>query len=95
MQRVTLQMIIKITTVSLLCLTMLRANASSRASGGKDRPNVPGDNLRTKINSFVDMAAERGEQDANGSRGMVHGVRSLGSAALDLAYTAMGSLDIW
>jgi myo-inositol-1(or 4)-monophosphatase len=26
---------------------------------------------------------------------MVHGVRSLGSATLDLAYVAMGSFDIW
>jgi myo-inositol-1(or 4)-monophosphatase len=26
---------------------------------------------------------------------MVHGVRSLGSATLDLAYCAMGSFDIW
>ena len=26
---------------------------------------------------------------------MVHGVRSLGSATMDLAYTAMGSFDIW
>jgi fructose-1,6-bisphosphatase/inositol monophosphatase family enzyme len=25
----------------------------------------------------------------------VHGVRSLGSATLDLAYVAMGSFDIW
>ncbi|KAK8075625.1 QA-X protein [Apiospora hydei] len=27
--------------------------------------------------------------------GMVHGVRSLGSATLDLAYVAMGAFDIW
>jgi myo-inositol-1(or 4)-monophosphatase len=26
---------------------------------------------------------------------MVHGVRSLGSATLDLAYIAMGAFDIW
>jgi len=30
-----------------------------------------------------------------GKGGMVHGVRSLGSATLDLAYTAMGAFDIW
>ncbi|RAO66188.1 uncharacterized protein BHQ10_002200 [Talaromyces amestolkiae] len=62
---------------------------------GKDRRNVPGGNLRKKINSFVNMAAEKGGDNADGLRGMVHGVRSLGSATLDLAYTAMGSLDIW
>ncbi|KAF7893836.1 hypothetical protein EAF00_007350 [Botryotinia globosa] len=30
-----------------------------------------------------------------GKGGMVHGVRSLGSATLDLAYTATGAFDIW
>lgn len=39
------------------------------------------------------MAAEIGGRDGKG--GMVHGVRSLGSATLDLAYTAMGSIDLW
>lgn len=39
------------------------------------------------------MAAEVDGRGGNG--GMVHGVRSLGSATLDLAYTAMGSFDIW
>lgn len=62
---------------------------------GKDRRNIPGGNLRKKINSFVNMAAEKGGENADGLRGMVHGMRSLGSATLDLAYTAMGSLDIW
>ena len=62
---------------------------------GKDRRNVPEGNLRRKISSFVNMAAEKGGENADGLRGMVHGVRSLGSATLDLAYTAMGSLDIW
>lgn len=46
-----------------------------------------------KIDSFVNMAADRGGRGGLG--GMVHGVRSLGSATLDLAYTAMGSMDIW
>lgn len=41
----------------------------------------------------MNMAAERGGRDGKG--GMVHGVRSLGSATLDLAYVAMGSIDIW
>jgi fructose-1,6-bisphosphatase/inositol monophosphatase family enzyme len=39
------------------------------------------------------MASEIGGR--NGKGGMVHGVRSLGSATLDLAYCAMGSFDIW
>jgi hypothetical protein len=39
------------------------------------------------------MASEIGGRDGKG--GMVHGVRSLGSATLDLAYCAMGSFDIW
>ncbi|KAF4218709.1 hypothetical protein CNMCM8980_003655 [Aspergillus fumigatiaffinis] len=54
---------------------------------GKDRRDIPGGNLSRKVESFVRMAADSG--------GMVHGVRSLGSAALDLAYTAMGAVDIW
>lgn len=41
----------------------------------------------------MNMAAELGSRDGKG--GMVHGVRSLGSATLDLAYVAMGSFDIW
>ncbi|TDZ19167.1 Protein QA-X [Colletotrichum orbiculare MAFF 240422] len=45
------------------------------------------------VESFVNMAAERGGRDGKG--GMVHGMRSLGSATLDLAYVAMGSFDIW
>jgi myo-inositol-1(or 4)-monophosphatase len=39
------------------------------------------------------MASEVGGRGGKG--GMVHGVRSLGSATMDLAYTAMGSFDIW
>jgi myo-inositol-1(or 4)-monophosphatase len=54
---------------------------------GKDRRDVPGGTLQRKVESFVNMASEKG--------GMVHGVRSLGSATLDLAYVAMGSVDIW
>lgn len=41
----------------------------------------------------MNLAAELGSRDGKG--GMVHGVRSLGSATLDLAYVAMGSFDIW
>lgn len=64
---------------------------------GKDRrdPDAPGGggNLGRKVESFVNMAVELGGRGGRG--GMVHGVRSLGSATLDLAYTAMGSFDIW
>lgn len=60
---------------------------------GKDRRDIPDGNLHRKIESFVNMAAELGGR--NGRGGMVHGVRSLGSATLDLAYIAMGSFDIW
>ncbi|KAK4971749.1 hypothetical protein LTR42_007477 [Elasticomyces elasticus] len=60
---------------------------------GKDRRDRPDSNLHRKVESFVNMAAELGSRDGKG--GMVHGVRSLGSATLDLAYCAMGSFDIW
>ncbi|EPS32283.1 hypothetical protein PDE_07243 [Penicillium oxalicum 114-2] len=60
---------------------------------GKDRRDIPDGNMHRKIESFVNMAAEIGGRDGKG--GMVHGIRSLGSATLDLAYTAMGSFDIW
>ncbi|KAL4809491.1 inositol monophosphatase [Aspergillus unguis] len=60
---------------------------------GKDRRDIPGGNLQRKIESFVMLASERSAKGGKG--GMVHGVRSLGSATLDLAYTAMGSVDIW
>lgn len=64
---------------------------------GKDRRDVPGGNLSRKVESFVNMAAQSqpGGGDGKTPGGMVHGVRSLGSATLDLAYTAMGSFDIW
>ncbi|KAF5611511.1 QA-X [Fusarium subglutinans] len=60
---------------------------------GKDRRDIPDGNMSRKIESFVNMASERSGRGGKG--GMVHGVRSLGSATLDLAYTAMGSFDIW
>ena len=60
---------------------------------GKDRRDQPDGNMHRKIDSFLNMAAEVEGRDGKG--GMVHGVRSLGSATLDLAYTAMGSFDIW
>ncbi|KAI1363296.1 inositol monophosphatase [Xylaria arbuscula] len=60
---------------------------------GKDRRDIPDGNMHRKVESFVNMAAEAGGRDGKG--GMVHGVRSLGSATLDLAYVAMGAFDIW
>lgn len=60
---------------------------------GKDRRDTADGNMSRKVNSFINMAAEIGGR--NGKGGMVHGMRSLGSATLDLAYTAMGSFDIW
>jgi myo-inositol-1(or 4)-monophosphatase len=60
---------------------------------GKDRKDRPGGNMYRKVESFVNMAAELGGRDGKG--GMVHGMRSLGSATLDLAYIAMGAFDIW
>ncbi|ETI27834.1 hypothetical protein G647_00283 [Cladophialophora carrionii CBS 160.54] len=60
---------------------------------GKDRRDTPDGNMSRKVESFVNMASERGGRGGKGA--MVHGVRSLGSATMDLAYVAMGSLDIW
>ncbi|KAI9703424.1 MAG: hypothetical protein M1820_005896 [Bogoriella megaspora] len=60
---------------------------------GKDRRDAPDSNMHLKVESLVNMAAEIGGR--NGKGGMVHGVRSLGSATLDLAYCAMGAFDIW
>ncbi|OIW28131.1 QA-X protein [Coniochaeta ligniaria NRRL 30616] len=54
---------------------------------GKDRRDTPDGNMHRKVESFVNMAAEIGGRGGQG--GMVHGVRSLGSATLDLAYMAM------
>lgn len=75
----------------------LPANAPSgcifSCEWGKDRRDSPDSNLHRKIESFVNMASEIGSR--NGRGGMVHGVRSLGSATLDLAYVAMGAFDIW
>ncbi|KAK8133033.1 hypothetical protein PG999_001206 [Apiospora kogelbergensis] len=60
---------------------------------GKDRKDKADGNLHRKVDSFLTMAAEPAGRCGRG--GMVHGVRSLGSATLDLAYVAMGAFDIW
>lgn len=49
--------------------------------------------MHRKVESFMNMAAEIGGRGGKG--GMVHGVRSLGSATLDLAFVATGAFDIW
>lgn len=60
---------------------------------GKDRKDIPEGNMNCKARSFLNMAAE--PEKPHGKGGMVHGIRSLGSATLDLAYVAMGAFDIW
>lgn len=51
---------------------------------GKDRRYEPGLNLQRKVDSFINMATD-----------YCHGVRSLGSASLDLCFVASGAFDIW
>ena len=63
------------------------------AEWGKDRRDRPDGNLTKKVNSMWNMACEIGGRDGKG--GLVHGVRSLGSAALDMAYVATGAVDIF
>lgn len=43
---------------------------------GKDRRDIPDGNMTRKVESFVNMASERGGRGGKG--GMVHGMRSLG-----------------
>ncbi|KAK4047286.1 hypothetical protein OIO90_006247 [Microbotryomycetes sp. JL221] len=63
------------------------------AEWGKARSDTPTSNLTKKVNTFWNMAAE--VKGRGGKGGMVHGVRSLGSAALDLVYVATGAVDIF
>ena len=54
--------------------------------------------LRMEISTERPTASSTWQQNLEGEmgwEGMVHGIRSLGSATMDLAYTAMGSFDIW
>ncbi|KWU43146.1 inositol monophosphatase [Rhodotorula sp. JG-1b] len=60
---------------------------------GKARADNPESNLSRKVTSFWNMAAEMGGRGGKG--GMVHGVRSLGSATLDCVYVATGAADIF
>lgn len=63
------------------------------AEWGKDRRDRPDSNLTKKVKSIWNMACEIGGRQGKG--GMVHGIRSLGSAALDMAYVATGAIDIF
>lgn len=60
---------------------------------GKDRRDIPGLNLHKKVESFVNMASE--ESGRNGLGGMVHGMRSLGSATMDMCFVATGAFDMF
>ncbi|PFH51624.1 hypothetical protein AMATHDRAFT_2900 [Amanita thiersii Skay4041] len=59
---------------------------------GKDRRDHPGSLLNKRAANFLNMAAELGGRDGKG--GMVHGIRSLGSATMDLVYVASGQADV-
>ncbi|GAA6030612.1 hypothetical protein JCM8097_006236 [Rhodosporidiobolus ruineniae] len=63
------------------------------AEWGKARSDAPTSNLTKKVNTFWNLAAEIGGRGGKG--GMVHGIRSLGSATLDMVYVATGACDIW
>ena len=63
------------------------------AEWGKDRRDAPDGKLSRKVRSFWNMACEIGGRGGKG--GMVHGIRSLGSAALDVAYVATGAIDVF
>lgn len=63
------------------------------AEWGKARSDAPGSNLTKKVNTIWNFAGEIGGRGGKG--GMVHGIRSLGSAALDMAYVATGASDIF
>ncbi|GAA5988597.1 hypothetical protein JCM10908_003635 [Rhodotorula pacifica] len=60
---------------------------------GKARSDQPESNLSRKVTSFWNVAAEIGGRGGKG--GMVHGIRSLGSATLDCVYVATGAADIF
>ncbi|KAM0747219.1 inositol monophosphatase [Meredithblackwellia eburnea MCA 4105] len=63
------------------------------AEWGKSRSDAPGSNLTKKVNTLWNFAGEIGGREGKG--GMVHGVRSIGSAALDMVYVATGAADIF
>lgn len=60
---------------------------------GKARSDHPTSNLMRKANTFLNLASEKGGREGRGMQ--VQGIRSLGSAALDLAWCASGSVDVF
>lgn len=77
---------------------MITTNFSSSSTfssyqWGKARADGPESNLTKKVNTLWNFAAAIGARGGKGS--MVHGLRSLGSAALDMAYVATGAIDIF
>ncbi|EPQ32012.1 uncharacterized protein PFL1_00210 [Pseudozyma flocculosa PF-1] len=90
-----------------LPLSPLRLLSETAPSGllvasewGKDRRPSPEGNLMRKANTFLNLASSRsgidnGQGGRKGGGVQVHGIRSLGSAALDLAYCASGSVDVF
>lgn len=60
---------------------------------GKDRRDGPEGNLLRKANTFLNLASIKGGREGRGVH--VQGLRSLGSAALDLAYCATGAVDVF
>ncbi|KAI5474892.1 hypothetical protein MNV49_002314 [Pseudohyphozyma bogoriensis] len=63
------------------------------AEWGKSRDPAQGGTLDRKVETFKNFAAEKGSRGGLG--GMVHGVRSLGSATLDCVYVATGAVDVF
>lgn len=55
--------------------------------GGADRADSPGSNFDIKMSTYKNLLSDKG--------GFIHGFRSLGSAALNICYTATGIFDAY
>ena len=53
--------------------------------GGADRADSPGSNFDIKMSTYKNLLSDKG--------GFIHGFRSLGSAAMNICYTALGIFD--
>lgn len=53
--------------------------------GGADRTDTPDSNFNIKMSTYKNLLSEKG--------GYIHGFRSLGSAAMNMCYTAIGVFD--
>lgn len=62
------------------------------AEWGKQRDPRPGGHLARKIDSFLTLVADPASRDGRG--GMLHGMRSIGSATLDMLFVATGSVGL-